>query len=134
MTAAFGRGTDFIVLNQDLNKMGGVHVIHAFLCTDESEEVQVKGRTARQSNEGSYEAIIDDNTLEQLDTNGNDVRNSGNIHEFLKDKRSVKAEAEFKDTEKMLKESDEKHDLTTKTLGSNQLNQASIIDYVYKLN
>ena len=58
MTDSFGRGTDFIVLNEDINAQGGVHVIQAFLSLDESEEVQIKGRTARQNNEGSYDAII----------------------------------------------------------------------------
>ena len=50
MTDSFGRGTDFIVLNKDINQRGGVHVIQTFLSLDESEEVQIKGRTARQNN------------------------------------------------------------------------------------
>ena len=36
MTDSFGRGTDFIVLNKDINQRGGVHVIQAFLSLDES--------------------------------------------------------------------------------------------------
>ena len=63
MTDAFGRGTDFIVLNKEIDKKGGVHVIRTFLSLDESEEVQIKGRTARQNNEGSYEAIICEDVL-----------------------------------------------------------------------
>ena len=63
MTDAFGRGTDFIVLNKEIDKKGGVHVIQTFLSLDESEEVQIKGRTARQNNEGSYEAIICEDVL-----------------------------------------------------------------------
>jgi preprotein translocase subunit SecA len=58
MTNSFGRGTDFILLDQDIKDKGGLHVIHCFLSLDESEEVQIKGRTARQSNQGSYDAVI----------------------------------------------------------------------------
>jgi len=63
MTESFGRGTDFIVLDRKLNAKGGVHVIQVYLSLDESEEIQIKGRTARQNNEGSYDAIICDSTL-----------------------------------------------------------------------
>jgi len=31
MTASFGRGTDFIVLDKEINKAGGVHIIQTFL-------------------------------------------------------------------------------------------------------
>lgn len=47
-TAVFGRGTDFFCKCEKIDKAGGVHIIQAFLSTDLSEEVQIKGRTARQ--------------------------------------------------------------------------------------
>jgi preprotein translocase subunit SecA len=49
MSSAFGRGTDFVIRNDKIKEMGGLHVIHVFLSLDESEEVQIKGRTARQN-------------------------------------------------------------------------------------
>ena len=36
MTNSFGRGTDFVLLDQDIKDKGGLHVIHCFLSLDES--------------------------------------------------------------------------------------------------
>lgn len=66
MTNSFGRGTDFILVDEDIKSRGGLHVIQAFLSHDESEEIQIKGRTARQSNHGSYDCILKTKFLEQL--------------------------------------------------------------------
>jgi preprotein translocase subunit SecA len=66
MSSAFGRGTDFLLLDEQIKKNGGLHIIHAFLSVDESEEVQIKGRTARQDSNGSYDCVIDGNSLEEL--------------------------------------------------------------------
>lgn len=64
MTASFGRGTDFMVHDKNVIKNGGIHVIQAFLSLEESEEIQIKGRSARQGDFGSYEAIIHEPCLE----------------------------------------------------------------------
>ena len=63
MTNGFGRGTDFVVFDQSVKKLGGLHVIQTFLSVDHSEEVQIQGRTARQGEEGSYQLIIKENEL-----------------------------------------------------------------------
>jgi hypothetical protein len=60
MSSAYGRGTDFVIRNDNIKEKGGLHVIHAFLSLEESEEVQIKGRTARQNGEGSYDCVIDE--------------------------------------------------------------------------
>lgn len=54
MIRDFGRGTDFKCFDYNLQREGGVHVIQAFFSTDQSEEVQIRGRTARQGADGSY--------------------------------------------------------------------------------
>ena len=59
MSSAYGRGTDFVVRNDLIKDKGGLHIIHTFLSLDESEEVQIKGRTARQNGKGSYDCVID---------------------------------------------------------------------------
>jgi hypothetical protein len=42
----------------------GLHVIQTFLSVDdESEETQIKGRTARQNCKGSYDCIISEGEL-----------------------------------------------------------------------
>ncbi|VEU39668.1 unnamed protein product [Pseudo-nitzschia multistriata] len=63
-TAVFGRGTDFFCKDETLERNGGVHVIQTFLSTDMSEEIQIRGRTARQGKQGSYKLILLDKDLE----------------------------------------------------------------------
>ena len=50
----FGRGTDFKCFDVRMLEGGGVHVIQAFFPTEIAEEIQIKGRTARQGARGSY--------------------------------------------------------------------------------
>lgn len=57
-TAAFGRGTDFVCTDKRLCEKGGVHVIQTFLASNLSEEMQIKGRTARQGQKGSYSLVL----------------------------------------------------------------------------
>jgi hypothetical protein len=52
-----------MLLDDHIKSVGGLHVIQAFLSLEESEEVQIKGRTARQNNNGSYDCIITENCL-----------------------------------------------------------------------
>jgi len=54
MIREFGRGTDFKCFDARLLQAGGIHVIQAFFSTDLSEEIQIKGRCARQGAEGSF--------------------------------------------------------------------------------
>ena len=54
MIREYGRGTDFKYYDSRLLLAGGAHVIQAFFSTEQSEEVQIKGRCARQGTEGSF--------------------------------------------------------------------------------
>ena len=67
LTKSFGRGTDFVVLVDELIYNGGVHVIQTFFSDDEAEEVQIKGRTARQGEHGSFSMILSLESLEKFD-------------------------------------------------------------------
>jgi preprotein translocase subunit SecA len=53
-TITFGRGTDFIVTESKVIEAGGMHVIQTFISEEESEAVQIEGRTARQGHKGTY--------------------------------------------------------------------------------
>ena len=64
-TAVFGRGTDFFCKDESVQKNGGVHVIQTFLSEEQSEEIQIQGRTARQGKKGSYEMILLASDLEE---------------------------------------------------------------------
>jgi len=65
ITAAFGRGTDFLCRDTTVLHNGGVHVIQTFVADSLSEEVQVRGRTARQGQAGSYSLLLVQEELEQ---------------------------------------------------------------------
>jgi hypothetical protein len=54
----FGRGLDFKCSDQDVEAAGGVHVIQTFFSDFVSEEIQIKGRTARQTKRGSYRMLL----------------------------------------------------------------------------
>ncbi|CAF1137415.1 unnamed protein product, partial [Didymodactylos carnosus] len=66
LTRTFGRGTDFICHDQNVTANGGTHVIQTFLSEELSEEVQIKGRTARQGDFGSYSMVLLDRDLEKF--------------------------------------------------------------------
>ncbi|CAF4513141.1 unnamed protein product, partial [Rotaria sp. Silwood2] len=65
-TRSFGRGTDFVCYDQTVATNGGTHVIQTFLSEQFSEETQIKGRTARQGDQGSYSMILLDHDLEKF--------------------------------------------------------------------
>jgi len=54
----YGRGTDFKIYNQRMEKAGGIHVIQTFFSRDLSEEIQIMGRSARQGDMGSYSQVL----------------------------------------------------------------------------
>ena len=62
-TAGFGRGTDFFCKDKTVQQNGGVHIIQTFLSKEQSEEIQIQGRTARQGKKGSYQMILLDSDL-----------------------------------------------------------------------
>jgi len=61
LVRAFGRGIDFTCYDDELNKAGGIHVIQTFVSEEKTEEIQIKGRTARQGDKGSFSMILSEN-------------------------------------------------------------------------
>lgn len=72
-TRIFGRGTDFLCYDSVVSNSGGIHVIQTFLSEELSEEVQIKGRTARQGDFGSYSMILLDRDLEKFHIEVEDI-------------------------------------------------------------
>lgn len=66
LSREFGRGTDFICYDDRLIASGGVHVIQTFVSEELAEETQIKGRTARQGNKGSFSMVLLDTELEKF--------------------------------------------------------------------
>jgi len=63
LTKVFGRGFDFVVGDKAVLEAGGVHVIQTYISEEESEAKQTEGRTARQGKPGSYEMILNEDSL-----------------------------------------------------------------------
>jgi hypothetical protein len=74
MTRVFGRGTDFSCMKR-AKEAGGVHVIQTFLSEDVAEEVQIRGRTARESSKGSFVKILEMSSLERFGLDDDAVEN-----------------------------------------------------------
>ncbi|XP_071033365.1 uncharacterized protein [Parasteatoda tepidariorum] len=57
-TKTMGRGIDYKSNDRSVEENGGIHVIQTFFSLDEKEEIQIKGRTARKDNKGTYQLIL----------------------------------------------------------------------------
>jgi preprotein translocase subunit SecA len=66
LTKTFGRGVDFVVVENEVREKGGVHVIQTFISQEQSESVQIEGRTARQGERGSVELIVTEKQVSEL--------------------------------------------------------------------
>ncbi len=91
---SFGRGTDFICLDKEINAKGGVLVLQTFFSLDKSEEIQIRGRTARQSREGEYKLVMLAQHLVEdlfltLDEIGEQKKAISQMYSFLDKKREV---------------------------------------------
>ena len=67
LTRAFSRGTDFIILDEVVKSNGGTCTIQTFVSESASEEIQIKGRSARQGQDGSYVQILLEDDLFKYD-------------------------------------------------------------------
>ena len=109
LTRIFGRGSDFICRDQIVAANGGVHVIQTFLSEELSEEVQIKGRTARQGESGSYSLILLDSSLEKFSITKEEIENlkkgSGShnsLYDLLNQKRNVYCKATYEENRKFV--------------------------------
>lgn len=86
ITRIFGRGTDFKIYDKIVSANGGVHLIQLFLSEMLSEEIQIKGRTARQAESGSYSMVLLDSDLKYLEIDN--WKYKENLYEYLNEKRN----------------------------------------------
>jgi preprotein translocase subunit SecA len=66
-TKFHGRGTDFQVVDTLVESNGGMHVVQTFLSEEKSEEIQIRGRSARQEKSGTYQLILLQPDLEKFE-------------------------------------------------------------------
>ena len=75
--------------DQKVRSNGGVHVIQTFLSEELSEEIQIKGRTARQGDEGSYSMFLLDSSLAKFNITADSLaKNESRLYDHLNEKRN----------------------------------------------
>lgn len=114
-TRHFGRGEDFVCHDEDMNCSGGVHVIQAFCSETEAEEVQIRGRTARQGKSGSYSMVLLDTELEAFGIDKDILEQMRLTKEFgskIRAMRNEKYESTYPNTTSFVKQLKPFHDKT----------------------
>eukprot|EP00457_Paulinella_chromatophora_P004048 gb/GEZN01004058.1/.p1 GENE.gb/GEZN01004058.1/~~gb/GEZN01004058.1/.p1 ORF type:complete len:587 (-),score=97.59 gb/GEZN01004058.1/:276-1856(-) len=118
----YGRGVDFECHDNTVEKQGGVHVIQAFYSDAESEETQIKGRTARMGKSGTYELILcGEDLTSTFNLSESEIKsaiNAGSQEQMLLAARSRLVEARVEVLQAGRKHADERHDLTQAWLDS----------------
>ncbi|ETO01529.1 hypothetical protein RFI_35911, partial [Reticulomyxa filosa] len=113
-TRSFGRGTDFVCRDEIVAANGGVHVIQTFLSEELSEEVQIRGRTARQGTSGSYSLVLCDESLDRfLITKAeiDNARKAGNFYSLLHAKSSEFFRVQHEENKKYVEYAANEHKL-----------------------
>ena len=96
--------------DQIVSVNGGVHVIQTFLSEELSEEIQIKGRTARQGENGSFSMVIPISSLEKFQIRPEDLeRHQYNIYDFLNDMRCRFFEHKYAENLKLVESIQQKH-------------------------
>jgi hypothetical protein len=135
-TKVFGRGTDFIIHDEIVRK-SGIHVIQTFLSDELSEEVQIKGRTARQGEQGSYSIILYDLKLEKykISKSNLDQLSPNKYYSHLNENMNKCFEDSYIDTIKYVEQLKEKHDLSMDFMKNlENKNKEKLKNYIIKLN
>jgi len=113
LTQEFGRGVDFVVFDDRIDSLGGVHVIQTFMSDEESVQVQIKGRAGRQGCRGSYSMILSEGGLEKFMEEGDvrEMRRSGRYIETLERKMKFFSEDKYQGTLNFINEIKKDHNL-----------------------
>eukprot|EP00755_Sulcionema_specki_P007622 Sspe_Gene.38750::Locus_18698_Transcript_3_4_Confidence_0.583_Length_7921::g.38750::m.38750 len=93
---SFGRGTDFVCRDPKVAAAKGVLVVQTFFSDEESEEVQIKGRTARQGEVGGYRLVLREDELERFGVQRSDLtewQKGKDVYKKLTEKRREIGEA-----------------------------------------
>ncbi|EAR94029.2 SecA DEAD-box-like domain protein (macronuclear) [Tetrahymena thermophila SB210] len=115
----YGRGTDFISLDPMVNESGGVVVIQTFLSDNKTEEIQIKGRTARQGQQGQYYLILNQQDLiKDFGLNINQIQqwknnqNNKSLYDNLNEIRNKKENDLYQNIENDIKQATNIHQKT----------------------
>ena len=77
--------------SQAVENAGGLHVLQTFLSEEFSEEIQIKGRTARQDKKGTFELVLLESDLEKFKVTKHDIseqRKGSGMYNYLHHQRT----------------------------------------------
>jgi superfamily II DNA/RNA helicase len=112
---------------------GGVHVIQTFFSKTLSEEVQIKGRTARQGDKGSYSMILLEKDLEYfMGAEKLDISNKSSFYVILNEKGNKKNIDEYLNNKKFVATAKEKHNASTAFLENMEKDDKKAIETFLK--
>ncbi|KAL4512819.1 hypothetical protein ABPG72_017504 [Tetrahymena utriculariae] len=137
-TCEYGRGTDFVSLDPKINKQGGIVVIQTFLSDTLAEEVQIKGRTARQGQPGQYYLILNEadlikdfNITSQQIQQWKNNQNIKTLYANLNEIRNELEEDKYKQIEINIQNAKNKHDKSMEFAKNiKEQDYAKAIDYI----
>eukprot|EP01087_Luapelamoeba_hula_P009891 TRINITY_DN2588_c0_g1_i2.p1 TRINITY_DN2588_c0_g1~~TRINITY_DN2588_c0_g1_i2.p1 ORF type:complete len:2562 (+),score=268.54 TRINITY_DN2588_c0_g1_i2:39-7724(+) len=110
------RGLDFLCVDQKVEAAGGMVVIMTYLPEDLSDEVQIRGRTARQGNKGAFKVILHGPSL--IEKYGIDVaelnrqRGGSTLYDFLYQTRIAYMNSKAEERTGVIDRSKALHDAT----------------------
>ena len=139
-TKSFGRGTDFQVNDRIVKNNGGPHVITTFISEEQSEEVQIKGRTARQGGDGSFSMILRENELEKykitkLEFEHVQTHNPDQLYRLINEKRNSFFEIQYKNDTSYVNKAKESHKEAQQLVNALKSNNVSTVrDILWKRN
>lgn len=112
-----GRGVDFIIKDPSVRESGGTHVLKVFLSKEPSEEIQIRGRAARQGDPGSFSMILLDKDLEAFGITPamcKEMHDNKETYEKCDAKRTELFETQYRNDMKFVTEAKEVHAETVK--------------------
>ena len=112
-----GRGLDFTCVCKVVEETGGLHIVQTFLSEELSEEIQIRGRTARQTNKGTFKLILLAHHLQKFDITAEEIalKQEGgdeSMYDFLHKKRATWLWLESKDRSGKVEKARAAHDAT----------------------
>ena len=129
LTKEFGRGVDFQTSAKVIEN-GGTHVIQTFFSLDVKEEIQIKGRTCRKDEPGSYELIL---CLDHLKTSfGESAVSEQAVYSQIDELRKAKLKKSYEDKMVQVEKNKEKHETTIEFYkrALSQCNSLNRIEYI----
>jgi len=137
LTRSMGRALDFRCYDNRINNEGGIHVIQTFYSKDPSENVQIRRRTARQGDKGSYSMILLEGDLYfDFNLTDNQVKNEEKkVYEILDEKVGEFVMKNLEEKKEKIINASKAHEETLSFVNDLNINSTgNVTNYLIKMN